>query len=151
METFFEPKKNKIQIICSFLQMGIPTGYGLAVMSYVQMILMFVLGQFSVDRVSLLDYFGITTLIATIAIVLYPIIQCFIGPVHFFSQNDYLQFVVYDFKWYLLPVEIQSDIFFFLNRLERGVVYTMGPFGIMNYMTAFVVSFELFFFFFSEK
>ncbi|XP_031627370.1 odorant receptor 67d-like [Contarinia nasturtii] len=92
-----------ISIYCQKV-MDFPAGYGLAVVSYVQMAVMCYIGQSIADR------------------------------------NDRLVRALYDFKWYLLPIEDQKDVRHMILRLQNEVSFTMGPFEELNFETLKILS-----------
>lgn len=105
--------------------MAYPCGYGLAVMSFTQMILLCALGACIEERVILLiNFSSIGYLFITI----------------FIQQNDELADALYsDLLWYHLPADLQKDVANMINHLQNGATLTIGPFEILNWETAALV------------
>lgn len=45
-----------------------------------------------------------------------------------------------DLAWYLLSVKCQRNVRFIIERLQRGVGFTIGPFDVYSYEVLRIVS-----------
>nr|AOT85631.1 odorant receptor 115 [Mayetiola destructor] len=85
--------------------MDFPCGYGLAGMSYIQLFVLCIIGQTTVD------------------------------------SREKIRIGLGNFKWYLIrDMEVRRDIGFILQQVQNGSLITMGPFNVLNYEFAGILT-----------
>ncbi|XP_055299431.1 uncharacterized protein LOC129567007 [Sitodiplosis mosellana] len=51
------------------------------------------------------------------------------------DRNERILRALYDFKWYLLPIDDQKDLMHMMIRFQNEATFTIGPFEELNYET----------------
>lgn len=108
-----------------------PAGYGLAVVSYVQMAVLCYTGQNVVNRVR--SFHSLPNCVMIPIIFLYEFLYKKL-------QNNRLLEAFYNFKWYLLPIGDQKVLMNELLQMQNGVELRIGPFDQLNFETLNIVS-----------